>query len=289
VLDCGVPETLRKMMVAGRKADLPAAGIDGESERESEHDRRSVRPPALPRELECVEIAHPRRAEGRRIRGCVTSLEQDHVEAFAALERIAMKGAERERARAMRHDLLRFLDGQQLEIESGKLDDAVVRSPGMPITSAHGKAEALVKCPGRIEIADGVNNMIETARHDRVASLRYRIDESVIVGCGRLDYRIRARPRDLRRAVGRLPLGRSCAHPANRRDPGSREVTTTRLASLIGGGLRAAQARETIEGTLVAASAPKYVELRTSDLLAPAATFLQRSDVSPQARTFLHN
>ena len=47
----------------------------------------------------------------------------------------------------------------------GKLDEVVLRAPRMPVAGADGEAEPPIESGGRVEIAHGMNDMVETARH----------------------------------------------------------------------------------------------------------------------------
>ena len=57
---------------------------------------------------------------------------------------------------------------QQLDEEARKLDEVIVRAPGMPVARADRKAEPPVEIGGRVEIAHRVDDVVEAARH-RVA------------------------------------------------------------------------------------------------------------------------
>ena len=63
-------------------------------------------------------------------------------------------------------ELLRLGQGQYLDEESRKLHDAVMRAPGMAIARADCEADAAIEIRRRVEIAHGMNDMVETAGHD---------------------------------------------------------------------------------------------------------------------------
>jgi hypothetical protein len=65
----------------------------------------------------------------------------------------------------MRRDFLGFGDFEDFDIAILQLHDAVVRAPGMAVARADGEAGAAIKFRSRLEIADGVHDMVETVRH----------------------------------------------------------------------------------------------------------------------------
>jgi hypothetical protein len=71
----------------------------------------------------------------------------------------------------MRHDLFRFGDGEDLNVAVLQLHNAVMRTPGMAIAGADGKAGARIERRRRIEIADGVHDVVETMGHPDDPSL----------------------------------------------------------------------------------------------------------------------
>ena len=54
--------------------------------------------------------------------------------------------------------------------DAGKLDDGVMRAPGMPVARADGEAEAAIKLRRRVEIAHGMDDMVEAAGHNAFLS-----------------------------------------------------------------------------------------------------------------------
>jgi hypothetical protein len=54
---------------------------------------------------------------------------------------------------------------QNFNEEPGKLDDVIMRAPGMAVARADGEAHAAVQLGARVEIADGVGDVIEAVVH----------------------------------------------------------------------------------------------------------------------------
>ena len=65
----------------------------------------------------------------------------------------------------MRRDLLGLGDFEDLDIAILQLHNAVVRTPGMPVARADGEAGAAIELRRRVEVADGVHDMVETVGH----------------------------------------------------------------------------------------------------------------------------
>src|SRR6266568_5190893 len=156
-LKCRVPKILREMVLARRNA--------GKNQREREFHRRSVRLCALAGEIEHVITANAGRLERARIVGRVAGVEDQHRESLARSEKVAVEGAEGKRAGAVRHDLLRLGDLKDFDVAISQLHNSVVRAPRMAVARADGKAGAAIKFRRRVEIADGVHDMVETVRH----------------------------------------------------------------------------------------------------------------------------
>jgi hypothetical protein len=70
-------------------------------------------------------------------------------------------------AKAIVADLVRLGERQQLNEEAGQLDNVIVRAPWVPVARADRKAQAPIKIGCGVEIAHGVNNMIQSAGHGR--------------------------------------------------------------------------------------------------------------------------
>jgi hypothetical protein len=63
------------------------------------------------------------------------------------------------------HDLFWFGDFEDFDEAMLELDDAIMRAPGMTVARANGEAGARLKLAGRVEVADGVHDMVEAVRH----------------------------------------------------------------------------------------------------------------------------
>ncbi len=65
----------------------------------------------------------------------------------------------------MRRDLVGFGDFEDFDVGVVQLHDVVLRAPRMAIARADLEAGARIEFRRRVEIADRVHDMIETARH----------------------------------------------------------------------------------------------------------------------------
>src|SRR5205807_1997854 len=122
---------------------------------------------ALPVALEPKEIvgSDAGLAKFLRVRGGVAALEHEHRKSFTASDEFPIERPEGKGAGAGGRNLVGLGDAEQLDEEAWKLDDAVVRPEWMMIARTDGEAEARIDYGRRVEVADGVNNVIETARH----------------------------------------------------------------------------------------------------------------------------
>ena len=66
---------------------------------------------------------------------------------------------------AVRRDLLGFGDLEEFDIAILQLHNSVVGAPWMAVAPADGEAGARIEFTGRVEIADGMHDMIETMGH----------------------------------------------------------------------------------------------------------------------------
>ena len=80
-------------------------------------------------------------------------------------EKVAIERAEGKRAHAVRRDLLRLGHFEDFDVAILQLHDAVVRTPFMAVARADGEAGAAIEFRRRVEIADGVHDMVKTVRH----------------------------------------------------------------------------------------------------------------------------
>ena len=120
------------MLPAGRKADQGSAGIAREGERESHLELAAVGRPALALELQRRRGRDPGGGEIARVGARVMAFQHQEGEPFPALEKGLVEAAE-QRRKALAAELFRLRDRQQLDEESGQLDDVVVGAPGMPV------------------------------------------------------------------------------------------------------------------------------------------------------------
>ena len=84
---------------------------------------------------------------------------------FARCREVAVERAERKGPRAMRRNLCGLADLKQLDERGRKLDDAVMCAPRMLVARAYVEAKPPIKIGGGIEVAHGMDDMIEAASH----------------------------------------------------------------------------------------------------------------------------
>jgi hypothetical protein len=75
-----------------------------------------------------------------------------------------MKSAKRECTRAAGRDFRGLRDLEDFDVEIPQLHEAIVGAPRMPVARADREAGALIEFRGRIEIPDGMRDMVETSR-----------------------------------------------------------------------------------------------------------------------------
>ena len=136
-----------------------------ESQRERELHRGSVGFCPLAGEIEHPGIPYSGFLERMRIEGGVAAVEDQHRETLTHGEKVAMIGAERKRACAVRHDFFGLGDFKDFDVTILQLHNAVVRAPRMTVARADGEAGAALEFRRRVEIADGVHDMVEAVRH----------------------------------------------------------------------------------------------------------------------------
>ena len=107
----------------------------------------------------------PAASNASRILGRIAAVEDQHRETLARSQKVAVEGAERKRTRAVRHDLFGLGDFEHFDVAILQLHDAVVRAPGMAVARADGEAGARIEFRRRVEIADGVHDVVETVGH----------------------------------------------------------------------------------------------------------------------------
>src|SRR5262249_22333947 len=98
---------------------------------------------------------------------CVPVFEKDSVERAD------------KRRKAIASELFRLCHGEQFDEEAGKLDQMIVGTPCMAVARADGEAEPPIKFGGRVEVAHGMDHVVEPAGH---RSRRHFTAENA-VGC----------------------------------------------------------------------------------------------------------
>ena len=164
-LECRVPEILRKMLLAYRKAGAGRRGIARESEREADRHRRPVGPLSLALEAQRRRGRDAGVAKQIGIARRVIAFEHEQRKAFVTRQEIAVETAEQPRE-AVGSELLGLGHRQQLDEKTRQLDDAVVGSPWMAVARTNREAEAPVARRRRVEVTHRMDDMVEAARHD---------------------------------------------------------------------------------------------------------------------------
>lgn len=80
-------------------------------------------------------------------------------------EEIAGKAAEGKSPAARCRNQFRLTDAEKLDENAGKLHDAIVGAPGMTIAAADREPGADIEFRCRIEITNGVYNVVEAVGH----------------------------------------------------------------------------------------------------------------------------
>src|SRR4051812_36444979 len=166
-LERWIPEILRIMLLAGEEACIRSFGINRERQRERDLDNRSIGPLGLPLKIKHFRIADASCPKRFGIIGCALALQHKHCKPLFTGEEVAQKAAERERVRRMWLNQIGLTDIEQFHEKARELHDAVMRTPGVLVMRADGEANAPIKIRLRVEVANGVNNMIETTRGHR--------------------------------------------------------------------------------------------------------------------------
>src|SRR5712692_6882933 len=92
LLEGGVPEIFRKMLLASGKADRGRPGVPCEGERKRDLDRRAVGPLALALEMHGVGDTDLSRTKRGGIRDRIAALKEEERQPFVALEKDAIEG-----------------------------------------------------------------------------------------------------------------------------------------------------------------------------------------------------
>jgi hypothetical protein len=112
-------------------------------------------------------------AEGRFIGGRVARLQEQQREPLVLSQKVAVIGAEQNREAVIAKSV-GLGQRQQLDEETGKLDDMVMRTPGMAIARADLKTETAIERGGCVEIAHRMDDVIEAAGHNRPSAVIIR-------------------------------------------------------------------------------------------------------------------
>jgi hypothetical protein len=128
----------------------------------------------LAREIEHVESSDACGAERFGIRSRTPALQHQHREPLVAREEIAAKAGEGKGAGRGGGYQVSLTHTEKFDENASKLHDIIVRAPGMAIAAADREAGATIEFCGRVEIADRVNDMVETVGHPSSASAQAR-------------------------------------------------------------------------------------------------------------------
>src|SRR5262249_4714887 len=164
LLEGRIPEILRKMLLAGRKAHPGGPVVAGESQRKGDLDARTVGPFAFPLEAHRLRGADSGSIERGRIGARVATLKQQQRQALP-MRKEGLIEAPEQRRKPVAAQLFRLRHRHRLDEEARKLAQSIVRAPGMSVAPADDEAEPAVELAGRIEVAHRMDDMIETARH----------------------------------------------------------------------------------------------------------------------------
>jgi hypothetical protein len=168
LLEGRVPEILGVKILASRKARVRCPDVAREGERKAELDRRAVGPPALALEGHGVGGGDTGAAERGRVSARIAAFEEQHRQALAVSEERLVKPAE-QGGEPVGSQFFRLGHGQQLDEEAGKLNDVIVGASRMAIARPNREAELAMELGSGVEIAHGVDDVIETAGHRRCA------------------------------------------------------------------------------------------------------------------------
>src|SRR4030088_2604737 len=163
-LERRVPEILRIMLLAYRKAGAGRRRIARESEREADRHRRAVGPLSLALEAQRLRGRDAGVAKQIGIARRVMAFEHEQRKAFVTRQEIAVETAEQPRE-AVGAELVGLGHGQELDEKARQLDGAVVGSPWMAVARPDRKSEAPVARRRRVEVAHRMDDMVEAARH----------------------------------------------------------------------------------------------------------------------------
>src|SRR5690606_8946205 len=121
LLEVGIPEILRDLMLAGEKSRQRRPLLLREGEAEGDPDFGAVGPEAGPLEGKRVEAADAGPCEVNRIGLGIAAVESEHRQPFAIIEIVADEGAEAEGAGAVRGDFSPLAYRDELDEGGGEL------------------------------------------------------------------------------------------------------------------------------------------------------------------------
>src|SRR5262249_45807163 len=161
-----IPEIFGKVLLTDGKADGGRFGVARERKGETDFGRRAVRPFA--RAPEMHGIGDPDRGRAKACRVCcgVIAFENEQRKSLLILEKDPVERAE-QRGEAIASKLFGLRHGQQLDKETRKLDQVIVRAPRMLVACADGEAEPTIELCRRLEIAHRMDDVVEAAGHRR--------------------------------------------------------------------------------------------------------------------------
>src|SRR5713226_8936274 len=168
LLEGGIPEILRKVLPANGEADRRRLGVAGEREREADLDRAAVGPLGLALETQGIRDADAGGAKLGRVGNGVAALEDHERQPLLFFQEDPVEGAE-QRREGVAAELLGLRHGQELDEEARQLDDMIVGAPGMPVARADGEAEPAIERGRGVEVAHGMDDMVEAAPHHLTA------------------------------------------------------------------------------------------------------------------------
>ena len=167
-LEGRIPEILRIVLLAGGEMDV---GRQPCPRRRRARSRASPAEPSgrLPSRSKRMvsEAAMPaaRKAASSAAASCDSRISSDSPS--PRLRKSPVIGAEQLR-KAVVAELVRLGQRQQLDEEAGKLDDVIMRAPGVAVARADREAEAAIERGRRVEIAHGMDDMVEPTRHGAI-------------------------------------------------------------------------------------------------------------------------
>src|SRR5262249_52735113 len=126
--------------------------------------RVSIRSLCLAFEAQRIRLADAGAGERCSISGGILRFKNEQREALAARNEILIVRPEHRRE-AVGADLLPLCQCQQFNENAWQLNDVIVRPPWVPVARAYGEAKSPIEIGGGIEVAHGVDDMIETASH----------------------------------------------------------------------------------------------------------------------------